>query len=234
MGTNAFNGGNNTFWSMKFDDSNNRLYVGGAFLRMNDASNRDLSANRIAYWNTTTRLWNTLGNSTQANTTNNGLNQLPYAFIIDNSGNLYVGGAFSIVNDSSASNISSSRQAVWNPQTNRWIRQTIIQNGTGNTVNAITLDTSNQIIYVGGSFTTVSDVSNASYSSNYVTRWNAATQRWEQLGQGANNGTNSTCFSLAYDSSNSRIYVSGNFTTTSDASNVGQSANYITETSYRL
>jgi hypothetical protein len=213
---------------MKFDDSNNRLYVGGAFSRMNDASNRDLSANRIAYWNTTTRLWNTLGNSTQANTTNNGLNQLPYAFIIDNSGNLYVGGAFSIVNDSSASNISSSRQAVWNPQTNRWIRQTIIQNGTGNTVNAITLDTSNQIIYVGGSFTSVSDVSNASYSSNYVTRWNAATQRWEQLGQGANNGTNSTCFSLAYDSSNSRIYVSGNFTTTSDASNVGQSANYIT------
>jgi hypothetical protein len=130
LGTNTFNGANNTVWSMKFDNSNNRLYVGGAFTLLNDASNRDLIANWIAYWNPQTQLWSTLGNSTQANAINNGTNQIPLAFTIDNSGNLFVGGQFNMVNDDTINLYNLNRHAVWNPQTNRWIRFPVVQNGT--------------------------------------------------------------------------------------------------------
>ena len=227
LGVGTFNGGNNTFWSMKFDNSNNRLYVGGAFSLLNDASNRDLAANWAAYWNVTSLTWNTLGNSTLANTTNNGFSQIPNAIVIDNSGNIYFGGQFTNVYDSDVNGYNLNRNAVWNPQTNRWVKYPVIRNGVNTTVNAIAVDNSNQIVYAAGSFTTINDISSTGLAVNYIAAWNQSTQRWQRLGQDANNGVSTICYSLQFDSSNSRLYVSGSFTTTNDVSNVGQSARYI-------
>jgi hypothetical protein len=132
-----------------------------------------------------------------------------------------------MVKDDTINLYNLNRHAVWNPRTNRWIRFPVVQNGTNSTVNSITFDNSNQIVYLGGNFTTVTDLSNINYSVNYIAAWNINNQIWQRLGQDASNGLSGICYSLQYDSFNSRIYVSGSFTTTNDVSNVGQSARYI-------
>ena len=219
LGIASFNGTNNTTNTLVFDNSNNRLYVGGAFTLLNDRINRNLSAGGIAYWNPVTELWNTTGV----------LNGLPYVlFIINNSFNLYLGGDFSTVTDSTSKVITSNTFAILNTTTNAWyIPPNTGTNGAPSKVNAIVTDTSNNYVYVGGLFGSVTDSSNTSLGAAYIAAWNINTQRWQKLGQDASNGLSSICYSLQYDSSNSRIYVSGNFTTTSDVSNVGQSARYI-------
>jgi len=64
-------------------------------------------------------------------------------------------------------------------------------------------------------------------STNYIAGWNIATQRWLQLGLNSNNGTNGIVNAVVYNSVNSNLYVGGNFTLTSDSSNISQTANRV-------
>lgn len=107
----------------------------------------------------------------------------------DGNGNVYIGGQFISVENTSAFNI-----ARWNG--NNW---TNLGNGINGTVNAITT-TSNGDVYIGGSFTQIGGV-----SANHIARWNGSS--WQALG----NGTNGTVLSLETDNFD-QVYAGGTFT----------------------
>jgi hypothetical protein len=92
----------------------------------------------------------------------------------------------------------------------------VLQNGVNGAVNTFYNDTSNQIVYIGGNFTTASDTSIVNLSTKYIASWNNITQRWIQFGLDASNGTNNTVNTIANYSSNNYLFVWGNFTITSD------------------
>jgi hypothetical protein len=96
-------------------------------------------------------------------------------------------------------------------------------------VQALALDSSNQVVYVGGTFGYVSDISNTvALYAKQVAKWNLGTSTWSQFGNTTYNGTNNFVYALALDSSNQALYVGGDFTTVQDVSNtIALSAKYV-------
>jgi len=92
----------------------------------------------------------------------------------------------------------------------RTVFGTSIQDGTGGVVNAMALD-SNDNLYVGGLFTTVSS-NQGTISANNIAMWNGT---WNPLGLPSSNGTNGVVYAIDIDVNNI-VYVGGNFTSISD------------------
>jgi predicted acyltransferase (DUF342 family) len=227
FGNTTYNGTNNSVNALALDSSNQALYVGGAFTTVQDLSNTTLLANRVAKWNLGTSTWSQFGN-----TTYNGANNAVNALALDSSNQaLYVGGTFTTVQDiSNTVALSANRVAKWNLGTSTWSQfGNTTYNGTSGTVNALALDSSNQALYVGGNFTTVQDISNTTpLSAKYVAKWNLGTSTWSQFGNTTYNGVNGLVRALALDASNQALYVGGDFTTVQDISNtVALSANRV-------
>ena len=228
LGSTTYNGTNASVNTLALDSSNNQLYVGGTFTTVQDTTNiTALTANYVARWDVSNNIWKQFGN-----TTSNGTNAAVNALTFDSSNNqLYVGGTFTTVRDvSNNTSLSAKYVARWDISNNVW-RQlgSGTNNGTNTTVRALTFDSSNNQLYVGGDFTTVQDISNAvALSAKYVARWDISNNVWRQLGSGTNNGTNTTVRALTFDSSNNQLYVGGDFTTVRDVSNITDlSANYV-------
>ncbi len=120
------------------------------------------------------------------------------ASTVDGSGNVYVGGAFTVAGGVTAGHVAMWDGSKWN----------VLGSGVNGTVNAIAVSGSN--VYVGGSFTTA-----GGSSANYVAKWNGSA--WSALGSGTGAAVNA----LAVDGSGN-IYVGGTFTTAG-----GSGANYI-------
>jgi hypothetical protein len=230
FGKNKQNGLNTICNALAVDVDNQVLYVGGNFTKMSDAFNIDQSANYVAKWNISRDTWSKLGASDVSY--NNGLNTLCRTLVYDSSNRqLYVGGDFTKVRDGRGVDISANRVAIWKPSTVQWsIMGSATQNGINDgSCNALALDSSNQRVYVGGSFTTVKDSSNTSLSANRIAYWNLNTSAWYGLGttSSTGNGLDSSVNALAFDTSNNRLYVGGNFKKMSDSSKADQSANYV-------
>ena len=228
LGTSASNGTNLQVYSLALDTSNNRLYVGGNFTTTSDATTTGLLANYVAYWNVATSRWTQMGGTTA---TTNGTNALVSALAFDSSKNAFIGGNFTKTS-TTAKDTSANYGIIWTPSTSSWtnLGAELYNNGIRDgSCNALALDSSNQRLYVGGSFTIVNDTSNVSLSANRIAYWNLNTSTWSGLGTtvSANNGTIGQVYSLALDTSNNRLYVGGNFTATNDATTASQIANYI-------
>jgi hypothetical protein len=218
--------------TLAYDQSNTQLYVGGDFLYVRDSRGFDISANRIAIWKPSTTKWSLMGDLGQ-----NGTNGEIFAYVYDSCKNvMYVGGNFTTVYDSSnIFGLSANCIAKWNIATSLWSRLTDSSwNGVDASCNALAMDTSNQILYAGGNFTTVYDSTNTNTLTNTqrIAAWNVNTSTWSRLGSttATTNGLTSTsarCNAMVYDSSNSRLYVGGNFTTLGDASYADFSANHV-------
>jgi hypothetical protein len=220
------NGTNGQVYSFSLDTSNNRLYAGGNFTSTSDSTTSSQTANYIAYWNIATSRWTQMGGSTS---TTNGTNALVSALALDQSKNAFLGGNFTKAS-TTAGDTSANYGIVWTPSTANWsnLGVGLYRNGlTDGSCIALSLDSSNQRIYVGGSFTRVRDTSNVSLSANRIAYWDLNTSSWSILGTTASNGTNAYVDSLELDTSNNRVYVGGNFTSTSDATTASQSANYV-------
>jgi len=203
---------NTTVTTLAWGLSNN-LYIGGAFTSVNTTPSR--TANRIAVWNATTNIWGNVGNATSTAQANNTV----YALSVDTSNNmLYVGGVFTSVTDTAARaypyiskwDISNS---LWSPLGN------VTSNGTNGRVNSTVIDISNQLLYVGGTFTYVSDNSYTNWPINNIAAYDAKSNGWQPIGNISYNGTggtSGTVNTITRNQINGNIYIGGNFTTISD------------------
>ena len=170
-------------------DSNGNLYVGGSFSILYNG----LTVNSIAKWKNNT--WSELGGGT---------NGTVRALAVDSNNNVYVGGSFATVtnlNGSTTAVVTASRIAKWKNDT--WSE---LGGGVSSTVNVLAVDSNNNV-YVGGDFATVSSLNNSSVSANFIAKWNPNSNTWSALGS----GTNSSVYALSVDS-NSNLYVGGYFT----------------------
>jgi hypothetical protein len=224
FGNNTFNGTSNRVRALALDSSNNQLYVGGTFTSVQDTTNTSLSANRIARWDISNNVWRQFGN-----TTSNGTTDIVYALELDSSNNqLFVGGNFITVKDTTNTSLSANYIARWDISNNVW-RQfgNTTSNGTTGTVRALSFDSSNNQLYVAGSFISVKDTTNTSLSANRIARWDISNNVWRQFGNTTYNGTSNTVVALLLDSLRNQLYVGGDFTTVQDTTNTSLSANRI-------
>ncbi len=147
------------------------------------------------YQQTNSYTWGKVGSG------RNGTNGTVYAFALDDSGNVYVGGSFTIAGDVPANNIAKWNGSSWS---------TLISgssNGVNGAVNALAVSGTN--VYVGGAFTLLGD---GTTSTNRIAKWNGSS--WSTLTSGSSNGVNATVYALAV--SGTDIYVGGAFTLLGD------------------
>jgi trimeric autotransporter adhesin len=192
------------------------LFVGGYFTSVSDANTANRSANFIAKWSTTTSRWSSLGSPTQ-----NGTNNTTYALAVSGS-DLFVGGDFGSVSDSSQGNKLLRYAAKWNKASSQWervISDDEIRIGIDSGFVRAVLD-AGPVIYVGGSFTRVGNV-----EARNVACLTKATGLWSPLGNLTQNGTNAEVSALAL--SGTDLFVGGGFTSVSDATTANRSANFI-------
>jgi peptidase C25-like protein len=194
------------------------LYVGGFFTATSDSVQVNLSANRVARWNSTTSTWSPLGSSTQ-----NGVNSPLFALAVMGT-DVYVGGSFTTASDSTQLNVSANHIARWGASSNNWSPLgSSAQNGVNSIVEALAV--SGTDLYVGHDGTLVSDSSHLNLSANHIARWSATTNTWSALGSGTQNGASSSVLAIAVIGT--EIYAGGLFTTVSSNSQPNVAANHI-------
>ncbi|MFK7911555.1 MAG: choice-of-anchor D domain-containing protein [Akkermansiaceae bacterium] len=220
LGTSSQNGVDHDVWAIEALSSS-EVYVGGVFSRVSDSTGADTIMNRIAKWDDDTQTWSPLGSATQNGATGN-----VWAITALSATEILVGGQFTSVRDATISFTSANRIAKWDTATQTWSHLGISgQNGTNNNVHAIDVVSSTEI-YVGGTFTTVSDSSGTNISANRIAKWNDDTLVWSPLGTPTQNGTASTVWAI--DSlSSTEVFVGGQFATVSDSTGTSISASRI-------
>lgn len=118
------------------------------------------------------------------------------------SGDIYIGGTFTTLYAISGAAITGTAYVA--KSTNNGTTWLPLGGGTGGPVLAITIDT-NGDVYVGGSFTQVTNtVGTAPVSIANIAKWSGS---WSALG----GGTDSFVTAIAVDSTNTNVYVGGNF-----------------------
>jgi hypothetical protein len=115
------------------------------------------------------------------------------AAAVDSSGNLYIGGQFTIAGGVVANNIAKWNGSSWSA----------LGSGMNGGVSALVMSGSD--LYAGGNFTTAGGV-----AANYIAEWNGSS--WSALGSGMDGGryyTNVTALAV----SGGTLYAGGNFAT---------------------
>ncbi|HWY77677.1 MAG TPA: hypothetical protein VN281_18810, partial [Verrucomicrobiae bacterium] len=111
-----------------------------------------------------------------------------YATTVDGSGNLCIGGLFTVVGDTNANYIAQWNGSSWSA----------LGSGMNNTVHALAV--SGGTLYAGGYFTTA-----GGSAANYIAQWNGTS--WSTLSSGMNSNVN------ALTVSGGTLYAGGGFTT---------------------
>jgi hypothetical protein len=127
------------------------------------------------------------------------------ASVVDASGNLYIGGQFTVAGDTVANNV-----AKWNGSSWSAMRSGVSR---GNSTAVLALAVSGSTLYAGGDFTTAGGI-----AATNIAQWNGS--NWSALGSGMN--LYGYVFALA--ASRGRLYAGGAFTTAG-----GSAANYIAQ-----
>jgi hypothetical protein len=128
-----------------------------------------------------------------------GANNPVSAAVIDGSGNLYIGGTFTVVGNIFANNVAEWNGSSWSAL------------GSGVDSDVYALAESGGILYVGGDFSTAGGI-----PANYIAEWNGSS--WSALGS----GMDSDVYALAV--SGGTLYAGGQFMSAG-----GIPANYIAE-----
>ena len=159
------------------------VYVGGDFDHAGD-----VSANRIAKWDSVTHKWSALGS---------GVNSRVLA-IAASADDVYVGGNFS-----QAGGISAEKIAHWNDATHTWsaLGDELTHTTTSPEVDAIAI-AGNGDVYVGGEFEAA-----GSLTLNNIARWDGSS--WHNLSTGIGGVNFHKVNAIAI--SGSDVYVGGNF-----------------------
>jgi hypothetical protein len=192
------------------------VYVGGKFNSASDSTQLNLLTRSIAKWSTATNTWSPLGSATQ-----NGTNANVAALGLLGT-DLFVGGNFNLVSDSTQLDSSAQQIARWSTTNNTWSPLgSAAQNGVNGIVSAITI--SGQTVYIGGTFTTASSSAQNNLSANHVAIW--LSNQWSPLGSGTKNGVNNDVTALAV--MGNYLFVGGNFTTANSNTQTNISVSHI-------
>tara|TARA_R110000868_G_scaffold12514_1_gene59778 strand:- start:3556 stop:5841 length:2286 start_codon:yes stop_codon:yes gene_type:complete len=163
-------------------DSNGKIYAGGSFTQIGG-----VNANHIAVWD---------GSNWQSLST--GTNKEVLKIGIDANNLVYAGGAFETVGGLSANNIAMWNGTIWSTL----MDNTTNENGTNNEIRSIAFD-ENNILYIGGNFSTA-----GGKSALRIATWNGT--NWRTLGTGTSG------FVQAIIAYNNYIYAGGNFSIAGD------------------
>ncbi|MBI1760402.1 MAG: hypothetical protein HYR56_03105 [Acidobacteria bacterium] len=191
----------------------NDLYVGGSFSGVTNTDNSKLTVDCIARWNTLSSAWAVLGAGNGSG--NNGVSGDVFT-LTTNGTELYVGGGFSSVNNSTANKVPANHLARWNGTSWGVVGSAATANSNGVNGNVTELSISNGVLYVGGSFD--STINNGTTSSaNCIARWTGSA--WERFGTGTGttgNGVDQDVWVIA--PIGNMIYVGGEFTSAYNSS----------------
>lgn len=184
------------------------VYVAGYFTDLGNLP----AADYIAKWDGAN--WSALGSD---NTGDGALPSGVYSLAVDGSGNVYVGGYFTYVENGAVKDNTAARIAKWNGSTWSGLGSNGANGGAlNNAVNAIAVDGSGNV-YAGGQFTDVNNKGTVILEADYIAKWNAATGDWSALG---NNGAGVGALGAGVNAlavSGTDVYAGGNF---SDAGGV--------------
>ena len=201
--SNLQNGTNDTVRTLYFDNGSNTLYVGGNFTQVNyNIVSGYTNANYIALWNGVS--WSTIGN--------NGTNSSVNSITGNNSGTIYIGGNFTIV-DYDGSNQSANYIVIWNGS---WVplqEPGNISNGLNGNVNTLCYNNNSNILYIGGLFTYayLDTISTIVPYYNSV-KWNLNDNSWDFIGATQEmNGVNGEVFSIFNNINDNYTYIAGTF-----------------------
>ncbi|NBW58551.1 hypothetical protein EBR43_12420, partial [bacterium] len=212
LGSFNSNGTNGIVNTMVYTNTN--LYIGGSFTSVSGET-MSMPVNRVAIWNNTSKMWSLFGTATS-----NGLDNTCNSMVLNQLTNsLYVAGNFGTVYDSRNYIITATNIVSWDISMNIWrLVGGNIRNGTNGTINTYAYDSIRNIVYCGGTFTSVFDVSNIILSANNIAAWNIIGEYWSIIGTNASNGTSGPVAEIIVDATNQIIYVGGNtFTSVYDS-----------------
>ncbi len=198
LGAGSGNGVSNSVLALAVSGSD--LYVGGAFTQAN--SGIDITANRVAKFNTTNGAWSALGTGS-----GNGLDGAVRGLVVSGT-DLYVGGDFTTANVGGTT-VSANRIAKFNTTTPGWSKLGTDGAGLSASVFVLALSGSGDL-YACGDFTTA-NVGGTTVSANRVAKVNLTTGVWSALGTGSGNGVSGRASAMMLLGSD--LYVGGNFTT---------------------
>lgn len=123
-----------------------------------------------------------------------------YEIVAPATNNVFIGGRYTNINGTAVAGIAKF------DGTNYWALGSGIAHSTAPYVEALTWDSTNNVLYVGGNFTTAGGV-----TVNNIAKWDPATSTWSALGCGSSVGVNGVVRSILPQSDGS-IVVGGLFT----------------------
>jgi hypothetical protein len=208
LGTGGGNGVNSSVFSLAVIGGD--LYAGGFFTSANTGG-AVVSTNHVAKFNMTTGVWSGMGTSG-----GNGVDSTVFSLATSGT-SLYVGsGSITANTGGGGAQVDASRIAKYDTTTGLWSALgtgfSPFSPGVNDFVQSIAVIGSD--VYVGGKFTSGKN-NFATYSANYLAKFNTQTATWSALGIGGGNGVDNVVYTLAAVGSD--LYAGGDLVT----SNVG-------------
>jgi hypothetical protein len=201
------------------------VYVGGAFTNVNNSGTVLGAADYLAKWDGLN--WSALGNNGAGDGVIPNKSYPAVIALAMQGSNLFVGGGFYDLNNGGTVLPQADYIAQWNGA--NWSSLGTSANGalvngwTGSKVNAIAVIGAN--VYVGGSFTDVSNHGVNIPEADYIAKWDGT--NWSALGSnGAGDGSLSyDVYALAVSGTN--LYVGGDFSNVNNNGAILTAADYV-------
>ena len=204
-------GPNDYIWSMAFDPSARKLYMGGDFTSYT-INGTAISQRRLSRFNQD----GTVDSFVPQGTTK-GFSSTVSAITFDSSGRVYAGGAFTTYTDTVTS--TQNRLTRLNADGTADTTYVSTTGGFNGNVSSLALDASTGKLYVGGAFTSYNK--GGATVQNYIARLNSdGTLDTSFIPAGA--GFNGAVSALVYDAVAGKLYVGGAFTSFTNGSTVTQ------------
>ncbi|MBI5294995.1 MAG: S-layer homology domain-containing protein [Chloroflexi bacterium] len=191
------------------------LYAGGTFTN----AGGNAKADYLSKWDGST--WSELGDNGAGDGAIDSIGAAVYAIAVDLAGNVYAGGNLSDVNNGATNMPDADGIIKWNGATWSAIGTDGVNPSIQGTVEAITIDFSNQDVYVGGYFTNVNNKGTVLPTADRIAKWDGT--NWSALGNnGAGDGAitkpaNASPAVFAISAFGGTVYAGGFFEDVSDA-----------------